>query len=113
MQVTLPPGCRGFRMQDGTHYTGREGGHVNVADEHAPHIRREVGGDAGLAGHGSARVFLGTKAGKWCIACRFLAQSWATACPRCSGPVVPESEMPVTPPSRMPSSCLVPIAPAG
>jgi hypothetical protein len=111
--VQLPPGCRSLRMQDGTRYTGREGGHVNVADEHAPHVRREIGGDAGLVGHGSFRSFMGTKAGKWCISCRFLAQGWASCCPRCGGPVVPESEMPAAPRSMMPSACVVPIAPAG
>jgi hypothetical protein len=111
--VNLPPGCAGLRMEDGTHYTGREGGHVTVADEHAPHIRREVGGDAGLTGHGSFRSFMGTKDGRWCSRCRFLAQSWSTLCPRCGEPTVPEGEMPAAPRSLMPSACLVPITPAG
>ena len=44
--VTLPPGCAGFTMEDGTQYRGREGQHVTVRDEHAPFIERQVGGDA-------------------------------------------------------------------
>ena len=116
--VTLPPGCSSLRMQDGTRYSGREGGHVNVADEHAPHVRREVGGDAGLVGHGSFRSFTGTQEGRWCPECQFLANSWSAECPRCKrrGVVtltVPESEMPPAPPSMMPAACVVPIAPAG
>ena len=101
-------------MQDGTHYPAdREGGTVTVSDEHAPHVRREVGGDAGLVGYGAFRSFMGTKAGRWCISCRFLAQNWSLSCPRCGGDTIPEAEMPAAPPSRMPSSCLVPIAPVG
>jgi hypothetical protein len=51
--VTLPPGCSGFNMTDGTEYKARPGGSVTVSDEHAPHIRRQAGGDAGLTGHGA------------------------------------------------------------
>lgn len=117
VQVQLPPGCSGFNFTDGTSYTGKPGGHVNVADEHAPFIRRQTGGDAGLTGHGGFRSFMATKAGRWCPACRFLANSWSLACPRCErrgvvSHTIPEADMPVTEPSRMPSSCLAPISPA-
>ncbi len=111
--VTLPPGCSGFNMTDGTEYKGRPGGSVTVADEHAPHIRRQVGGDAGLVGHGSFRTFLGTRDGRYCLPCRFLAQSWSKVCPRCGEPTIPEAEMPAAGPSLMPSACVVPIAPRG
>ena len=114
VRIPLPPGNAGLRMQDGTHYPAdREGDTVTVSDEHAPHVRREVGGDAGLVGYGAFRSFMGTKAGRWCISCRFLAQNWSLSCPRCGGDTIPEAEMPAAPPSRMPSSCLVPIAPVG
>ena len=114
VRIPLPPGNAGLRMEDGTHYRAdREGGTVTVSDEHAPHVRREVGGDAGLVGYGAFRSFMGTKAGRWCISCRFLAQNWSLSCPRCGGDTIPEAEMPAAPPSRMPSSCLVPIAPVG
>lgn len=84
LKVTLPPGCSGFSMQDGTEYKGRPGGHVTVADEHAPYIRRQVGGDAGLVGHASFRVLgLGTKKGRWCGTCKRTWQAWSAECPRC------------------------------
>ena len=114
VRIPLPPGNAGLRMQDGTRYRAdKEGGTVTVSDEHAPHVRREVGGDAGLVGYGAFRSFMGTKAGRWCISCRFLAQNWSLSCPRCGGDTIPEAEMPAALPSRMPSSCLVPIAPVG
>ena len=114
VRIPLPPGNAGLRMEDGTHYPAdKEGGTVTVSDEHAPHVRREVGGDAGLVGYGAFRSFMGTKAGRWCISCRFLAQNWSLSCPRCGGDTIPEAEMPAALPSRMPSSCLVPIAPVG
>ena len=101
-------------MQDGTPYhSSIEGGTVTVADEHAPHVRREVGGDAGLTGHGGSRVFLGTKGGRWCSACRRVWNRWNAVCPRCGEDTVPEDEMPAAPPSMMPAACVVPIAPAG
>lgn len=110
VRVTLPPGCSGFNLQDGTEYKGRAGGSVTVSDEHAPFIRRQVGGDAGLVGHGSSRLFLGTRDGRWCPECHFLANSWSTECPRCArrGVVtltIPESEMPEQPQAAFPSGC--------
>jgi len=85
VKVNLQPGCSGFNMQDGTSYTGRPGGHVTVSDEHAKAIRWNVGGDAGLTGHAGFRQFIGTKNGRWCRPCRFLAQAWSRECPRCGG----------------------------
>ena len=105
IRVNLPEGCSSLRMQDGTRYVGREGGHVTVADEHAPHVRREVGGDAGLVGHGSMRVFAGTQKGRWCPACRKLWNRWNAVCVKCGGETVPESEMPEQPKSAFPSGC--------
>jgi hypothetical protein len=113
VQIQLPPGNSGFNMQDGTEYKGRAGGHVTVADEHAAAIRRQVGGDAGLTGHGSFRTFGGTRNGRWCPqpGCNFLANSWSAECPRCArnGVVtltIPESEMPEQPRSQWPSGCI-------
>lgn len=112
VRVPLREGCGGFTMTDGTNYSAKPGTHVNVADEHAPFIRRQVGGDAGLVGYGAFREFMGTKAGRWCGLCRFLANSWSKRCPHCGGDTVPEAEMPAAAPSRMPSACLVPIHPS-
>ena len=97
-------------MQDGTSYAGREGGTVTVSDAHAPFIRRQVGGDAGLTGHGSFRAFGGTREGRWCPQCRFLANAWSLLCPRCErrgvrSETVPESQMPPVPAAPFPSGC--------
>lgn len=92
-------------MQDGTNYSARPGTHVNVADEHAPFIRRQVGGDAGLVGHGSNRLFVGTKDGRWCSACRRLWNRWNTTCVKCGAETIPEAEMPPQPRSAFPSGC--------
>ena len=118
VEVQLPPGCSGLQLTDGTNYTGKPGGHVTVSDEHAPYVRRQTGGDAGLTGHGTFRSFMATKAGRWCPVCRFLANAWSRTCPRCerrgvTTATVPEAEMPAAGPSLMPSACVVPIAPGG
>lgn len=94
-------------MQDGTQYRGREGGSVTVTDEHAPHIQRQVGGDAGLVGSAAFRQFAGTRDGRWCEPCRFLAQRWSVVCPRCGRDTIPEAEMPEPPKADMPSDCAV------
>jgi hypothetical protein len=92
VRVYLPPGNSGFTMEDGSHYQSRPGGHVDVEDRHAPAINRMLGnGDAGLLS-ATGRHFIGTKAGRWCAPCRFLAQGWSTECPRCGGPTVPEAD---------------------
>ena len=103
--VNLPAGCSGFNMQDGTNYAGRPGGSVTVAEHHAAAIRRQVGGDAGLTGHGSFRTFGGTKNGRWCQPCTRLWNSWNHACPKCGAETVPEAEMPEQPRAAFPSAC--------
>ena len=91
IRTELPPGCSSLRMEDGTRYKARKaGGFVNVSEGHAEAINRLSGnGDAGLV-TAKGRHFLGTKAGRWCAPCRFLAQAWSVRCPRCDGPTEPE-----------------------
>ena len=108
VRVQLPPGCEGRNLEDGTRYDARKGGAVTVADEHAAAVQRFSGGDAAIL-NGSFRMFGGTKTGRWCPACRFLAQAWSRTCPRCErrGVVtetIPESEMPQSAPA-LPSGC--------
>jgi len=91
VKVQLPPGCSGLTMQDGTNYSSaRKGGHVMVDEDHAPYVRRQVGGDAGLVGHASFRAMgIGTKAGRWCASCKRLWNAWSTQCPRCGAATDP------------------------
>lgn len=91
-RANLPPGCSSLAFEDGTRYkAGRPGGHVEVAGHHAEAINRLSGnGDAGLVSAKGAH-YLGTKRGRWCATCRFLAQAWSVECPRCGRPTEPES----------------------
>ena len=92
VRVNLAPGCSGFTMAgDGTHYkAGRPGGHVDVADHHAPYINGMSGnGDAGLLSAKGAH-YIGTKNGRWCGACRRLWNVWNHGCPKCGGTTQPE-----------------------
>lgn len=88
-KVSLPPGCSGFTMEDGTNYAGRRGGTVMVSEEHAPHIQRQVGGDAGLVGLNGFRTFIGTKKGRWCGTCSRTWNAWSDSCPRCGAATEP------------------------
>jgi len=95
-------------MQDGTRYDARKGGAVMVADEHASAVQRYSGGDAAIL-NGAFRAFGGTRDGRWCPACRFLANAWSEQCPRCERrgivtATVPESERPAVR-SPLPSGC--------
>ena len=91
--VNLPPGNRGLRMEDGTHYrASREGGRVEVSSEHAAAIDRIGGtGTAGLL-TASFREFGGGKNGRWCFSCEpaRLWNAWNAVCPRCGAATQPE-----------------------
>lgn len=114
MQVRLPAGCEGLNLEDGTRYTARKGGTVTVSDEHAAAVQAYSGGDAAIL-NGQFRMFGGTKTGRWCPACRFLAQAWSKTCPRCerrgiATETIPEADMPEAP-AALPSGC-TPVVPA-
>ena len=94
VRVNLAPGCSGFTMAgDGTHYkAGRPGGHVDVADHHAPYIDGMSGnGDAGLLS-AKGRHFIGTRKGRRCTGCGRLWNVWSLTCPReqCGAATEPE-----------------------
>ncbi|GAA4626887.1 hypothetical protein GCM10023196_036970 [Actinoallomurus vinaceus] len=89
-RVTLPPGCYGLQMGDGTKYTAKPGSTVTVEDRHAGAIKTSTNGRTGVVS--ATRSYgLATKAGRWCEPCRFLAQAWATTCPRCGGSTIEET----------------------
>ena len=87
MTVTMaaPPGCFGIEMAaDGTRYDTDRHGRLEVADHHAVQVRRSWAGHSGTI---DARqpVVLGTRATRWCAACRPARawQAWTITCPRC------------------------------
>jgi hypothetical protein len=92
VRVNLPPGCDGLNMEDGTRYTRNSRGSVEVSDRHATAVQKQVGGEGGLAFAGGFRGFLGTKRGRWCVACARLWNVWSHECPRCGEATVTEDD---------------------
>lgn len=88
VRVNLPPGCDGLNMQDGTRYTRNRRGSIEVSENHAAAVERQIGGEGGLAYAAGFRGFLGTRRGRWCTACTRLWNAWSHECPRCGEPTV-------------------------
>lgn len=87
-RVQLPPGCSGITCEDGTRYSGKKGGFVEVQDHHANAINKQLGFGSRLL---SAKfmVNIGTKKSRWCGPCGKLWQAWSHDCPRCGEPTSP------------------------
>ena len=84
VRVNLPPGCYGLKADDGTPYNDKPGGKVVIEDHHAKQIMKGRNGQLGIITDRQP-VSIGTRRGQRCIRCGFLAQGWATQCPRCGG----------------------------
>jgi hypothetical protein len=52
-------------------------------------IKKSSNGELGIIS-GVQQAAIGTKKGRWCDPCHFLAQAWSKACPRCGGPTTEE-----------------------
>lgn len=87
-RVTLPKNSLGIEMADGTKYDN-QGGYTEVADRHAPYIKKSLNGQQGFLSTTQA-ISIGTKKGRRCPRCHFHAQAWTTTCPRCSTPTIEE-----------------------
>jgi hypothetical protein len=91
--VTVPPGCTGLDLADGTRYQADSHGRVQVSDEHAGAIGRSWYAQTGLMRPDEPHI-LGTKATQVCTACvpsrRWNA--WSTTCPRCGATTTPERQ---------------------
>ena len=83
-RVQLPAGCYGIEAADGTKYTAKPGGHVEVSDRHAKAIQKSQHQTIGML-NGRQGFYIGTKKGRWCKGCRRLWQAWSIECPRCGG----------------------------
>jgi hypothetical protein len=90
VRVQLPPGCESLKFPGSKPYYGKPGGSVVVADEHAAQIRTSGNGQLGIIS-GRMTAAVGTRAGRWCAPCRFLAQAWSTSCPRCGAETTEET----------------------
>ena len=89
VRVTLPPGCSGLDCADGTRYTGRKGGTVEIEDRHAKALKHGEGiTNTMLSAKGLTNI--GTKRGQWCPGCNRIWQAWSDLCPRCGRPTLAE-----------------------
>ncbi|MFF4403592.1 hypothetical protein [Streptomyces sp. NPDC001404] len=84
-RITLPDGCRGLDMADGTKYTKGPGDKVDVSQAHADAIRRGYYGQSGIM-RGGEQFTLGTKRGMACTPCKRVWNAWNHECPRCGAP---------------------------
>jgi hypothetical protein len=91
VKVNLPPGCSGFNCADGTKYSGRPGGTVEVADRHAKAINKGAYGQQDFIAATGATSF-GTKKGRWCQTCNRLWNAWNHTCSKCGNATVLEGQ---------------------
>jgi hypothetical protein len=88
-KVQLPDGCSGLDMANGRKYTAaKAGGTIEVSGADAKFIDTSFYGQTGIMA-GAQSLTIGTKAGRWCEPCRFLAQAWSVTCPRCGAETTP------------------------
>lgn len=93
-RVNLPPGCLGFKAQDGTRYVAKPGTHVEVADHHLAALAKNDYAQAGLVDAGPEKFFtVRRNDGRWCRQCHRLWNSWNLACPKCDRETIAETEM--------------------
>lgn len=95
-RVNLPPGCMGFKADDGTRYVAKPGTHVDVAEHHMAALKTNNYAQGGLVDAGAEKHFIrGGPQGRWCPECpsNTIYHSWTKHCPACGGETVPESEM--------------------
>lgn len=95
-RVHLPPGCMGFKADDGTRYVAKPGTTVDVDDRHMPALKKQNYAQAGLVDAGAEKFFpKKSPEGRWCPECpsNTIWYSWVKTCPKCGGETIPESEM--------------------
>lgn len=82
--VTVPPGCTGLDMQDGTRYNATRDGRIQVEPRHADAIKRGWYGQSGVM-VAAEQSQLATKGTRWCV-CAPGGRAWnvwTETCPRC------------------------------
>lgn len=96
VRVNLPPGCMGFKAQDGTRYVAKPGTFVDVADHHMAALKHNDYAQAGLVDAGAEKHFIRQgPEGRWCPECpsNTIWHPWTKTCPKCGGVTIPESSM--------------------
>lgn len=84
-KVTLPDGCRGLDMADGTKYNADGRGSVDMSAEHARYLKTSWYGQSGVMTTSQSLSF-GTKKTMLCTACKKAWNAWNKTCPRCGEP---------------------------
>jgi hypothetical protein len=94
-KVLLPPGCMGFKADDGTRYVAKPGTHVDVDERHIPALQAQQYATAGLVDAGPEKQFIRDekKRGRWCPDCIKLWHAWAKTCRLCGKETLSETEM--------------------
>lgn len=95
-RVNLPPGCMGFKADDGTRYVAKPGTHVDVAEHHMAALKGNSYAQGGLVDAGPEKHFVRNgPEGKWCPSCasNTIHHSWTKNCPSCGAETVAESLM--------------------
>lgn len=91
-ELQLPTNCYGIELPNGKPInSSKPGGKIDVPDEWMPAVEGSTAAHSGILP--TNRGFsLGTRTGRWCAPCRFLAQAWSLECPKCGEPTVEESK---------------------
>jgi hypothetical protein len=87
-RINLPAGCYGVKLPT-REVNDKPGGSISVTDQEARWISKSSNGKLGIVGS-TQTLSVGTKAGRWCVMCHRLWQSWSHACPRCGEETRPE-----------------------
>lgn len=97
--LTVPPGCTGLQMQDGSRYEASRSGRLTVErPEHLKAIMRASEASGGPIAHTVYGAPTGT-ATRHCPVCAFIGYGWQSQCPKGHGPMAPGR-----PPRRDPGS---------
>lgn len=86
-KVTLPSGCNGLDMADGTKYNADATGRVEMSNKHAKYLKTSWYGQNGVMTDTQSLSF-GTKKTKLCVRCKRAWNAWSETCPRCGEPTV-------------------------
>lgn len=86
-KVTLPDGCYGLDMADGTKYNADGQGRVDMSDDHSKYLKNSWYGQNGVMSAAQSLSF-GTKKTKLCTPCKRAWNAWSETCPRCGEPTI-------------------------
>lgn len=86
-KVTLPKGCTGLDMADGTKYNADGRGRVEMDSKHSKYLKTSWYGQTGVMSDSQSLSF-GTKRSRLCGPCKRAWNAWSTQCPRCGEPTI-------------------------